>query len=34
MIAAEEVGADGDDEEDDNLDASGTDGGDEEGASS
>ena len=31
MIAAEEVGADGDDEEDGGLDASGADGGDEEG---
>ena len=33
MIAAEEVGADGDDEEEDSLDASNVDGGDEEGAS-
>ena len=34
MIAAEEVGADGDDEEDNSLDTSSTDGGGEEGASS
>ena len=34
VIAAEEVGAEGDDEEDSSVDASGTDGGDEEGASS
>ena len=34
MIAAKEVGVDGDDEEDDSLDASSADVGEEEGASS